>query len=470
MMSRKLNRPSLHRVVLGVINCAAVLSASAILAQTAPSLRDTNPVVPAKPMKTAPAKPTFAGDVSWILNRNCATCHRPGEVAPFSLLTYEDAKRRAKQIATVVDTGFMPPWKANSHGEFHDERKLTETEVTTLKRWAESGAPLGNPKAAPTPPKFPTGWKLGNPDFIASMSEPYAVGAEGRDVYRCFVVPTNFDADKFISTIEVKPGNRTVVHHVIAYLDMTGAARKLDEKDPAPGYSSSGGGPGFLPSGFLGGWAPGNETRHLPDGIGISLPKGADIVLEVHYHKSGKAETDLTQVGAYFCSKPVDKRLRVLPVINPFLNLEPGKSDIVVPANFAIPADSTAIWITPHMHVLGKSMKVTAALPDQSTQTLVDVPNWDFNWQLTYTYKQPFKLPKGSKIALEAHYDNSEGNPRNPSSPPKRVTWGEQTTDEMCLAFIGYTIDSEHLTKGIEAQGFREFGNRINRNRANPQP
>lgn len=404
------------------------------------------PDAPRKP-ETGKRKVTYSADVAAILLQNCATCHRPGEVSPFSLLTYETAKKRAKQIALVSKSRFMPPWKADSHGEFVDERRLSDAQIATLQEWADAGAPEGNPKETPALAKFKTGWKLGTPDSIVGLTEPYKLAADGKDVYRCFVIPTDAKQDVFIKALEVHPGNRTIVHHVIAYLDTSGSARKLDEKDPGPGYSTSGGGPGFLPAGFLGGWAPGNDARLLPQGIGNLIPKGADMVLEVHYHKSGKPETDQTQVGIFYAKEAISKRVRMLPIINPFFNIPAGAEDHVVNAGMPIYNNITVLGVTPHMHLLGRSMKVTATLPDKTQKPIVNVPDWDFNWQISYVFKEPLKLPAGSNISLVAHYDNSTKNPHNPNISPRDVTWGEQTTDEMCIAFLGYTRDDEDLLK-----------------------
>jgi len=407
----------------------------------------TGAETPIKDTASARKKLTYSRDVATIIQKNCTGCHRPGEVSPFSLLTYDDAKKRAKQIALVVKSRFMPPWKADSHGEFADERRLTEAQIATLQEWADSGAPEGDPKETPTLPAFPAGWKLGKPDSVVGLTEPFKVGADGADIYRCFVIPTDAKEDRFIKALEVHPGNRTIVHHVIAYLDTSGAARKLDAKDAGPGYTTSGGGPGFMPIGFLGGWAPGNEARFLPEGIGNLLPRGADIVLEVHYHKSGKPEVDQTEVGMYFAKEPINKRVRMLPIINPFFKIPANSADHVV--NAAVPSynDITVLAVTPHMHLLGKSMKLEAILPDKTQKQLVNVPDWDFNWQTSYIYKEPVKFPSGTKFSLVAHYDNSPKNPRNPNRSPRDVTWGEQTTDEMCVAFIGYTRDDENLLK-----------------------
>jgi hypothetical protein len=443
---------NIRAMMAGLLGVGAVSLSAIATGLNEPAARDTKAVA-----KKAGA-PTFAGEVASIIQTNCSSCHRPGEVAPFSLLTYEDARKRAKQIAAVSKSRFMPPWKADSHGEFQDERRLTEGQVETLAAWAESGAPAGDLKAAPPLPKFPAGWKLGDPDKVVGLTEPYQLEAEGRDVYRCFVIPGGADRDQYVSALEVRPGNRRIVHHVIAYLDSSGSARKLDEKDPGPGYGTQGGGPGFLPSGFLGGWAPGNEPRRLPAGVGNLLPKGSDIVLEVHYNKSGKPETDQTTVGIYFSREPISKRVRMLPVINPFFRIPAGAENHKVDAMMPVLQNVTLLNITPHMHLLGKDMKVVAVTPDKTEQLLVNVPQWDFNWQTTYVYKTPVKLQSGSRINLTSHYDNSPSNPRNPNKSPRDVTWGEQTTDEMCIAFLGYTVDSEDLLKGQTAEPLRRGG------------
>lgn len=394
---------------------------------------------------------TFAKDIAPIVYKSCTPCHRPGEVAPFTLCGYEDARKRAAQIAAVVESRVMPPWKADSRGEFHDERRLSNDEIGLLKQWAAEGAKEGPRAATPPAPTFPSGWGLGQPDAALAPQEDYALAADGRDVYRCFVLPNPNDADRFLAAIEFKPGNRAVVHHVIAYLDATGQGRKLDAADPGPGYSAGGGGIGFAPSGFLGGWAPGNYPRRLPEGVGIPWPKGSDIVLQVHYHKSGKPETDRTRIGLYYTRGAVDKKLYTLPLMQPLLMIPAGKADYTATAQLPVVFDASLLTILPHMHLLGTSINVTATLPDGATMPLIRIPRWDFNWQNTYAYREPVKLPKGTKLQLTATYDNTSANPRNPNSPPKLVTWGEQTTDEMCLAFLGFTVDSEHLTKGVAA-------------------
>ncbi len=408
---------------------------------------------------------TYARDIAPILQKNCVACHRKGQVAPFGLESYKEAAEWAKQLKAVTAARTMPPWKADSHGEFLDERRLTTAQIQTIGAWADAGAPAGNLKQTPAEPKFRDGWQLGKPDVIFGMEQPYTVEADGRDEYHCFVIPTHYAEDRYVSAVEVHPGNRAVVHHVIAYLDLSGKARELQAKSPGPGYTNPtpGSGPGFFPVLIFAGWAPGNEARFLPPGVGALLPKGADIVLEVHYHKDGKSEKDQSQIGLYFAKGPVDKRVRLLPVVNPFIRIPAGDAHHVETASMPVIRDITVLAVTPHMHLLGRSMKVVVTLPDKSQTQLVDVPDWDFRWQLTYGFKQPLKLPKGSVVSLEAVYDNSDANPNNPSHPLREVRWGEQTTDEMCLAFVTYTADEEHLTQGKAVPDIFDFARRSRR-------
>lgn len=394
---------------------------------------------------------TFARDIAPIVYRNCSGCHHAGEVAPFPLISYHDLAKRAQQVAIVTRSRYMPPWKASPQcPAFVGERRLTDQEIALIQKWAAEGAPEGDPNAIPPAPHFASGWKLGTPDTVLQPKAAYTVAADGNDIYRCFVIPTSYGADRYLWAVEVHPGNHRVVHHIILYLDTSGRAQKLAGDDPSASYTSFGG-PGFPAVGSLGGWAPGMDPIQMPTGTGILLPKGADIVMQVHYHKDGKPETDLTQVGLYFAKYPVDKQLQIAAAINPMIRIPAGDSDYTARATLPVMDNITLLGVMPHMHLLGHDMTVTATLPDGQKQLLVSVPDWDFNWQTIYMYKDPIHLPKGSSIDLVAHYDNSADNARNPNIPPKLVTWGEQTTDEMCIAFAFYTVDREHLTQGIAA-------------------
>ena len=249
-------------------------------------------VIPFILIATAPAlaAPTFNKDIAPIMFNHCASCHRAGEIAPFELLTYKDVKKRATLIVDVTEDRFMPPWHAEKdYGTFHGERRLTDAQIAMIKQWVDAGCPEGDAKDLPPQPKFTDGWQLGEPDLIVKMTEAFEVPAEGRDVYRAFVLPLGLTEDKYVRAVEFRPGNRRVSHHALLFLDDSGKARELDERDPGPGYRSFGG-PGFAPSGGLGGWAPGNQPVELPDGVARSIKKGSDLVVQMHFHPTGKVE------------------------------------------------------------------------------------------------------------------------------------------------------------------------------------
>jgi hypothetical protein len=389
---------------------------------------------------------TFNKDVAPILWKNCAGCHRAGEVGPFSLLTYADAAKRADFIRDVVKGRLMPPWKAApDYGRFHGARRLSDAEIKTISRWADEGAPEGRQEDLAEPPTFSEGWQLGEPDLVLKMPEPFDVPAETRDIYRCFVIPLDLQKDETVAAVEFRPGNRRIVHHAIFYLDSTGQARDKDNADPGQGYMSFGG-PGFIPTGGLGGWAPGCEAVFLPDGLGKALRKGSDLVMQVHYHASGKPEQDQSQVGIYFTKKPVEHLVTGVSLLNPRLDIPAGAKRHETKIELTLPVDVTAIGISPHMHLLGREMKVWAETPDDEMVPLVWIKDWDFNWQSQYLFAEPQRLVKGTKIKLVAYYDNSSENPANPNHPPRRVRWGEETTDEMCLCTLQvYTDRTEDM-------------------------
>jgi hypothetical protein len=385
--------------------------------------------------------PTFSKDVAPILFDNCVSCHRPNEVAPFKLTTYDDARKRAKTIAKVTEDRFMPPWKAaEGHGEFVGARRLKEDQVKTLRAWADAGAPEGDPTLTPPLPKFPEGWQLGEPDLIVQMPETFTIPAEGRDVYRCFVLPLNSDEDKYVQAVEFRPGNRKVVHHALFFLDTTGTGRELDAKEPGPGYTRMGG-PGFLPTGSLGGWAPGYTPHFLPDGVARRVKKGSDLVLQVHYHPSGKEESDRSTIGIFYAKQPPRKLLASIPRAIRRFELPAGKAEVNLHDERALPLPAELIGITPHAHLLCKEIKVDAKLPDGTSQPLIWIKDWDFNWQGEYQYARPVHLPAGTKLSMDFRYDNSANNPAQPSSPPRTVRWGEQPTDEMAIVFYQVLVD-----------------------------
>ncbi len=400
--------------------------------------------------------PTYHGEVSRILQKQCQECHRPGQVAPFLLLTYDQARKRADDLAQVTHDRKMPPWPASNKegGPFRDVRSLSEAEIATLAAWAKAGAPEGDPKDAPPALVFHEGWPLGKPDLILSLPEPYALDADGADEHRVFVIPTGLTEGKWLKARDFRAGNPKIVHHTLGAFDLKKRAKILDDADPKPGYKVFGGF-GVIPDGFMSGWSPGRGPTTMPAGIGRYLPAGADFLLQVHYHKSGKPETDATQVALYFADEPIDKEISVRMVTPPPNRLLRFVPDLFIPAGSARHEvtgslvldgeDRHLVGVTPHMHWLGTDFLLTATFPDGSKRTLIKVDRWDFNWQMAYDFAEPVALPKGTRVDMVAHFDNSEANFANPTRPPVAVHWGEQTTDEMCIGFLHLTRDGQHL-------------------------
>lgn len=406
---------------------------------------------------------TYHRDVAPILQKHCQSCHRPGDVGPFALLTYKQAVAWSADIVHYTQSKDMPPWKPVAGVEFMNARSLTVRELDTLRLWEKAGCPEGDTKDAPPPLKFPDGWRLGEPDLVVEMTEDFHIGAAGKDTFRCFVLPTGLKEDKYVVAYEVKPGNATVVHHTLNYFDTTGKARKLEaaeknrkkapeEPDHGPGYSVSMG-IGFLPNqadaprpdvppiGFLGGWAPGQLGTKLPENSGILLPKEAEIVLQVHYHRTGKPEKDRTKIGLYFAKKPVEKPWASLAVggMSIFGAIPADKAKHVLKGSAWTTADANIHSVMPHMHLLGKSVKITMTPPGGDTVVLIDIAHWDYNWQESYWFAKPQFAKAGTRFDIEAVFDNSAKNPNNPNNPPKDVSFGEETTNEMLFGFIGAT-------------------------------
>jgi mono/diheme cytochrome c family protein/peroxiredoxin len=387
------------------------------------------------------AAPTYNKDIAPILYQNCATCHRPGEVAPFSLLSYQDAAKRASLLAAITEKRVMPPWKAEpGYGSFANERRLSEQQIALFQAWAQSGAPEGDAKDKPSPPAFPEGWEGGQPDKVLTMSHKFAVAADGPDQYRCFVLPLDVDHDVYLSGLEFRPGNRRIVHHALVYADSTGTARKLSAESPDGSYACFGG-PKFPPTGLLGGWAPGASPAPESPELSQLVRKGTDVVVQIHYHPSGKAEEDQSALGLKFSGPPTKGRAGII-LSSRRIDIPAGDPHYVVKTAVTLPRDVDLFGITPHAHYLATDMQATAYLPDGTAKPLIRIKDWDFNWQGQYRYKEPVHLPQGTRIEIQYAYDNSERNPHNPSHPPVRVTWGEETRDEMALLFLGVVLPS----------------------------
>ncbi|PYS51864.1 MAG: hypothetical protein DMG13_17875 [Acidobacteria bacterium] len=386
---------------------------------------------------------TFNNQVVRIFQQHCQTCHRPGNIAPFSLLTYDEARRHAFEIQHAVELGQMPPWKpVNAHGVFEGERSLSDQEIQTISRWISDGVQEGAAADLPEPVRFPEAWGAGQPDMVVQPSESYAVQAGSDDIYRCFTLPIGSSSDLYVRGYEVLPGNRAIVHHVLLFLDESGQSVTLDNADPGPGYTCFGGAGFTTGLGALGGWAPGASPEMFPLGSGVRIPASARLVIQVHYStaeasklSAGPLDPDRTRVGLYLSSAALQP-LAFVPVVNPFFTIPAGDSHYQVKAVLPIPFDVELVSIAPHMHLLGREVTVEALFPDGRRRQLVRIDDWDFHWQANYTYLEPILLPAGTRIEATAYYDNSLNNPKNPSNPPVPVRWGERTVDEMCLTVV----------------------------------
>ena len=396
----------------------------------------------------AKAKPTFTEDIAPIIYNNCTECHRAGQAAPFTLKSYNDVKKRARLITKVTEDHYMPPWHpVEGHGKFVDERRLTTDELATLKNWHKTGMAEGPADKLPEPPKFASDWLLGKPDLIVKMPKAYTMRADGSDIYRSFCIPMDLKEDKWVAGFEVRPSARAVLHHVIIRIDQSGEARKADGARGTPGFSgmrgigrsSRRGGSNDVFSGSLGGlggWAVGGTPRILPLGLARKLPAGADLVLNSHFHPSGKEEEEQTTIGLYFTDKKPDRTLigfQVPPIFGSIsgLDIPAGESNYELKSKFTTPVDIDLIGVGAHMHYIGHTAKAHATLPDSTIKPLFYIDDWDFNWQGRYVYDEPIRLPAGTTVEGTVSFDNSAANPHNQFNPPRRVRWGLESTDEM---------------------------------------
>lgn len=386
----------------------------------------------AAPLAANAASVTFNHDIAPILYHNCSTCHRPGEAAPFSLLSYHDAVRKSKTIAKLTESHAMPPWKAEPASySYRDERRLNAEQIALIQEWVKDGTPEGS-GPAPEPPHFASGWQLGEPDLIIEMPDAYHVPADGPDIYRNIAVPLGLAEDKWVTAIDMRPSARAVVHHVLYFADPNGKAHLKPRQGAEPGFSGMRTG-ASVP---LGGWAIGAQPHFYPDGFALRVPKDSDLVIQYHFHPTGKAETEKSLIGFYFAKKAPDRtlaRIQMPPDYSLFsgLDIPAGEKDFVIRDSYTLPVAIDGVGVSAHAHYLGKEMKMTATLPDGDTKTLLYIKDWDFAWQDRYFFKDLVPLPQGTRLDVEIHWDNSADNPHNPSIPPVRVTWGEESKDEM---------------------------------------
>jgi len=422
--------------------------------------------------------PTFSKDVAPIFYKNCTNCHRPGEIAPMSLLSYADARPWVRSIQAKVTAGTMPPWHADpAYGTFENDRRLSAADKDTILKWIAAGGPEGDPKDQPSQPKYADGWLLGQPDVVLTMQEDYPIPAAGTVPYEYFEVPTHFTEDKWIQSFEVRPGSRAVVHHVIVYTRNPEAAEKARQQAkeasasgkprPQPLVSFADGmdipagqtggpdlpegqkkelGENYRPSpggfiGSIGGYVPGNPGRMYDPGTATKLPAGSTLVFQMHYTPTGKATTDRTSIGLIFAKEKPKIELHGAVLANGALHIPAGDPNARVDAEMTVNRDIELYSILPHTHVRGKSWEYEAIYPDGHKEVLLNVPHYDFDWQTDYIFKEPVKIPKGTRIHATAYYDNSTANKSNPD-PTKEVWWGDQTWEEMMFTGLTFSVTS----------------------------
>jgi hypothetical protein len=424
------------------------------------------------------AAPTFSADVAPIMYAKCVACHRPGEVAPMSLITYKDVRPWASSIREKVMSRVMPPWHADrQYGTFRNEQSLTQAEIDTIVKWASAGAPEGNPSRLPALPKFPDGWQIGTPDIVFEMPVAYNIPASGTIAYQYFEVPTNFTEDKWVQAGEVRAGDRKHVHHVIVSVrepqpiprpnvvsirpipatapgaaspaaspgaaTPNAAAPAAPAPRPAPRVATAGGGNArSAGDATLVNWAVGEDAPVFQPGMGKRVPKGATLIFQVHYTTDGTPGTDRSKVGLIFSKETPQREVRTGMIANPMFAIPPGVSDYQIDAEATFSEDVNVWSMHPHMHYRGKDMTYTAIYPDGRREIVLRVPKFDFGWQTDYWLAKPLSLPKGSKLYVSAHYDNSAANRNNPD-PTATVRWGDQTWEEMMIGYFTYTVEGK---------------------------
>jgi hypothetical protein len=423
----------------------------------------TNDTAPAPAAKT-----TFYKDVLPILQNNCQSCHRAGEVAPMSLMTYDEARPWAIAMKMAVLTKKMPPWYADpQYGHFANERKLTAQEIRTLVSWVDGGAQPGNPKDGPAPVKFVDGWNIGKPDRVLEMPNAYSVPSEGTVDYQYVVIPGGFTQDTWVKAAEVRPGNRALVHHVIAFVRPPDSQWMKDAKPgeffvpkkPTANPESGGQNQGqdqraqrrrgdITENELLVGYAPGLQAMELSSDEAKLIKAGSDIVLQLHYTANGTAGSDKTRIGLIYAKEAPKVRSIQLGASNPGFKIPANDPNYEVKSQIELEQTVTLSDFMPHMHFRGKDFKYDIIYPDGRTETLLSVPKYDFNWQLGYRLAQPIVLPKGTRIECTAHFDNSANNPYNPD-PTKDVRWGDQTWEEMMIGWFSVSVDPKANIAGL---------------------
>lgn len=381
---------------------------------------------------------TFADDVAPLIYRSCTPCHNPAGPAPFTLCSYEDAFKRRRKLAKVVQEGLMPPWLP-THGDFVGDRRLSNAEIAMLTSWAAGEGARGNAADEPACPEYREGWQLREPDLVVTFPEAVEVPADGLELFRNFVVPVPAAADRVVAAVEIRPGS-PAVHHALLVVDSTGSARARDAADPELGFSGMDMAGAKPPDGYFLGWTPGREPRELPIGMGFGLPRGGDLVLQLHLTPTGKRETFKPRIGFFFRDQQPTVVSFPLTMFAAGIDLPAGAADVVVRDHVDFPVSVKVHSVYPHAHYLCSSMRAWATLPNGDQLPLFEISRWDFDWQDDYFYAESISLPAGSRVNFEYHYDNSADNPDNPSRPPVRVREGDRSTDEMANLMMQLTV------------------------------
>lgn len=405
------------------------------------------------PQRAPTTRVTFNQHIAPIVAARCAICHRPGGPS-FSLITYHDVRARARLIAIATETRFMPPWRPEpDHGDFSGTRRLSEREVSLFKQWVDDGSLEGEGGAASFTPPWTSTWQLGEPDLVVSMPEPYLLRADGDDMYRNFVMRIRLPALRYVKAWQFRPGNNLVVHHATLHFDRTGTSRRFDDQDPQPGYEGLIAHSARTPEGFFLDWAPGHTPSVSAAGMAWPIETGSDLVMMLHLRPSGKPETVQASVGLYFSEGAPSQNPVMLRLTRQDLDIPAGDSNYVASRSYTLPVDVDVYTVQPHAHYLAREVKAHARLPDGRTERLILIRNWAFEWQDVYQYASPVFLPAGTTIVMEWRYDNSDENPRNPFRPPRRVLYGQRTSNEMSELWLQVvprnSADRSVLTRSI---------------------
>jgi hypothetical protein len=394
---------------------------------------------------SVPAPPTYSKDVAAIMQARCQGCHRPGEAAPMSFGSYKEVRPWAKAIKQAVALKKMPPWFADTQvGHFRNDTSATKAEADTILAWVDAGAPEGDPKDLPPAREFVTGWNIGQPEMVLEMPQAFDVPASGTVDYQYVILPYKFEKDTWVQASEVRPGARSVVHHVIAFIREPGSKWGRDKEPGVPFVpdKNANGERQSISGDMLAGFAPGVPAQALEPGRGRLIKAGSDVVFQLHYTTNGKPQKDLTKVGLIFCKEPPAQRVMAMGASNRRFTIPPGDPNYRVDAEFEFGHEATISALLPHMHLRGKDFEFRVVYPNGETSTILRVPNYDFNWQFWYTPAEELVLPKGAKISCTAHYDNSVNNPNNPD-PTVAVKWGDQSWEEMMIGFFDVVFDAK---------------------------